>query len=82
MSPKRQRGRPERGRPQISADPLTTSFCVGGYIADNNNIGNRRTDQNDDGATGIVVSAHDRNGFAAAISLKCGDGGHEWSITV
>jgi hypothetical protein len=69
------------GRPRISADRLTNAFCVGGYIADNNNIGNRRTDQYD-GAICIVVSAHDRNEFAAAISLKCGDDGHEWPITI
>jgi len=75
--------RPPRGmgRPRISADRLTNAFCVGGYIADNNNVGNRRMDQND-GATGIVVSAHDRNDFAAAISFKCGDGGHERPITI
>ena len=76
------RGRPAQwGRPQISADRLTKAFCVGGYIGDDNYVGNWRTDQND-GATYIVGFAHDRNDFAAAISSDCGDGGHEWPITI
>jgi hypothetical protein len=68
------------GRPRISADRLMNAFCVGGYIGDDNNVGNWRTDQNDDGAT-IVIFAHARNDFAAAISFKCGDGG-ECPITI
>jgi hypothetical protein len=54
---------------------LTTvsALCVGGYD-DNNNVANGGTDQSTDGAIYIIVSAHARNDFAAAISSRCGEG--------
>jgi len=64
-------------RPLKSAGWLTaiSALCVGGYD-DNHNVANGGTDQSTDGANYIVVSAHARNDFAAAISLRCGEGDH------
>jgi len=78
MRPPRARGRPGGSeRPRNSAGWLITAasaLCVGGYD-DHYNVAIGGTDQSTDGAY-IVVSAHARNGFAAAISSRCGESDH------
>ena len=78
MGATNERDRPaEPGRPRMSPGLVMAAFCVGGYD-DYNNVANGGTDnQNADGANYIMVFAHDRNDFAAAISPTCGESGHE-----
>jgi hypothetical protein len=64
------------GWPQNSACWLMTALCVGGSYDDNNNVANGGTDQSTDGATYIIVFAHARNVYAAAVSRNYGERGH------